>query len=115
MRAHADAFASRVARHGHRLVAVASLDDVFQRQSDGCEVELPRQWLGDAEDEHVAILRFDFAALENDQPELLGETGIVGFEVELAMFGEHESVDADVPRMDPTGNSCAPWRARRRI
>ena len=68
---------------------------------DVAEVERGAQRVVHAEHQHVAVVGFDLARLQNRQIELFGERGVVGLGVELAVFGQHETVDRNVARAYP--------------
>ena len=88
-------------RHGHGIVLCARLDDARERQIDIGKVELLGERLGDTKYQHVAVLGFHLAALEDAQAKLLCQSGIVGFQIELAVLREHKAVDGDLARAYP--------------
>ena len=65
------------------------------------EIEGPKQRVGHAEHQHVTVLGLYLAALQNSQAMLAPEGGVVRFTIELAMLGQHESINGEIACADP--------------
>ncbi len=92
-----------MARHRDSAHPRNFVDQFLRVQPDVGEIEAPRHLLGHAEDQHVAVVGLDFGSLEHHQAELVLERTVVGAGVELAMLGEHDTVDGAllVAQFDP--------------
>src|ERR1039457_7548064 len=69
------------------------IDEFLRRNADVGEIETVRHFIGDAEDQHVAVIGLDLGRLQYPHAEFIFERTIIGVAVPLAMLGEYDSVD----------------------
>src|ERR1700683_1953933 len=103
MLVESDIRAPRMTRHRDAAHPRYLIDQFLRGDVDVGEVESLRHFIGDAEDQHVAVIGLDLGRLQYPHAELIFERAIIGIAVPLAMLGEYDSIDRHLsaPHFDP--------------
>src|SRR6266851_483443 len=93
MLAEADVRASGMTWHCDTAHPGDFVDHFLRRQMHVGKIEAAGYLAGHAEDEHMAVVGFDFGGLEHENAEAIFERAVVRVFVELPMLGQHDTVD----------------------